>query len=174
MCYNTRMAKIEKPCRVCGAPVWRYLSEWNHRPVPLCSTPCVKQHRSETNRGEKNPDWKGGRYIEPGKGYVMVRNPGHPRARQNGYVLEHILVAEEMLGRPLKPGEVVHHRNEKMADNRPENLEVYESNVAHRLENGHYTPKHPPCRCGRPASSHGLCFRHQAQLKRTGRTWGFD
>lgn len=61
----------------------------------------------------------------------MVRNPSHPRARQNGYVLEHILVAEAMMGRPLLPGEEVHHINEIRDDNRPENLKVYASHQEH-------------------------------------------
>ena len=82
-------------------------------------------------RGENNPAWKGGRYIEPEKGYVMVRQPDHPRARHNGYVLEHILVAEQMLGRPLEPGEEVHHINRQKDDNRPENLQIYQNHLDH-------------------------------------------
>ncbi len=78
-----------------------------------------------------NPAWKGGRYTEPGKGYVMVRMPEHPRARQNGYVLEHILIAEAMLGRPLRDGEEVHHKNLIRDDNRPENLQVFGTHLEH-------------------------------------------
>jgi hypothetical protein len=39
-------------------------------------------------------------------------------------VFEHILVAEDLLGRYLYEGETVHHRNGVRGDNRPENLEL--------------------------------------------------
>lgn len=81
--------------------------------------------------GALNPAWKGGSYVEPDKGYRLVRAPTHPRARANGYVLQHILVAEEMLGRPLTSTEEVHHRNRDRGDNRPENLQVFADHRAH-------------------------------------------
>jgi HNH endonuclease len=37
---------------------------------------------------------------------------------------EHRTVAERKIGRPLKPGEIVHHRDENKRNNPPENLEV--------------------------------------------------
>jgi len=81
--------------------------------------------------GPNNPAWIGGSYIEPGKGYRMVLRRDHPRARVNGYVLEHILVAERKLGRALLPGEEVHHINHNRADNRPENLQIYSNHREH-------------------------------------------
>ena len=73
-------------------------------------------------RGDRNPSWKGGRTTHA-RGYVLVRSPEHPRAA-NGYVFEHILIAEQKLGRPIGREEIVHHINGVKDDNRPENLSV--------------------------------------------------
>ena len=61
----------------------------------------------------------------------MVRVPGHPRATSGPYGFEHILVAEDLLGRYLQVGETVHHRNGVRDDNRPENLELWATPPSH-------------------------------------------
>ena len=74
--------------------------------------------------GENNDYWKGGRSTHS-CGYIYVTCKGHPRALKLGsYVLEHILVVEEFIGRYLSEEEIVHHINGKKDDNRPENLYI--------------------------------------------------
>ena len=74
--------------------------------------------------GPANHHWKGGK-TRHHDGYLMVRLPAHPRARTAGYVFEHILVMEALLGRHLCLDESVHHRNGVRDDNRVENLELW-------------------------------------------------
>ena len=57
-------------------------------------------------------------------GYRYFYRPKHPNASKNGLVAEHVMVMGEMLGRPLRKGESVHHHNGMRSDNRPENLEL--------------------------------------------------
>ena len=62
------------------------------------------------------------RFIDGRYGYAFVPNP---RGRQGGKIVaEHVLFAEERLGRRLRRNEVTHHLNGIKDDNRLENLVV--------------------------------------------------
>lgn len=110
-------------------------------------------------RGPANPNWRGGRVVEP-RGYVLIRvGKDHPLADVRGYAYEHRLKAEEKLGRPLRPGEEVHHDNEAKGDNVPGNLIVagssFEHNAMHRRVVREYPLRMPgepnpevACACG--------------------------
>lgn len=98
-----------------------------------CKRLGFRMRRRGPKSGSEHPGWKGGRLVDKA-GYILVYAPDHPACNTNGYVREHRLVCEAVLGRPLNPTEVVHHRNDDPADNRPENLQVFHSNADHLRE----------------------------------------
>jgi hypothetical protein len=68
----------------------------------------VYGHSKIGKLGPKSCNWKGGKATHD-DGYAFITGNGHPRTQKNGYVLEHILIAEKALGKPLPPGAIVHH-----------------------------------------------------------------
>jgi hypothetical protein len=67
-------------------------------------------------------------HLDDPKGYVFIRcpDPHHPNAKSKpGWIAEHVWVMSQVLGRPLRKGESVHHRNNIKHDNRPENLQLW-------------------------------------------------
>jgi endogenous inhibitor of DNA gyrase (YacG/DUF329 family) len=108
---KTAKALAEVICAQCGKPFQTF--ERKNRPRKYCSMECA----SAANPQHKS---KGGYITE---GYRRIAVPG-PDGK-NHYVKEHRYVMEQILGRPLKAHENVHHKNGKRSDNAPENLELW-------------------------------------------------
>lgn len=108
-------------CEICGKQRWVYFNKGNpiHKVCVRCSNRLKGQKSSQP--GAKHPNWQGGRWVLPG-GYIYIKFPDHPRANNSGYVMEHILVWEQVHNKPLPKGWVIHHLNGVKSDNRPENL----------------------------------------------------
>src|SRR3990172_10297018 len=107
----------ERPCAWCGTA---FVPKGRGNRRKTCSLRCAYNlgNSKRGRSGDKNAHWKGGRYQRP-TGYVRVYVEGR------GPMLEHRLVMERILGRPLLKGEEVHHRNGIRSDNGDGNLELW-------------------------------------------------
>lgn len=85
---------------------------------------------------ERATAWKGGR-SRTSRGYIQIQTADGRR------MLEHRYVMEQLMGRPLKAHETVHHKNGNRMDNRPENLELHVGNHAAGASEKHC----PTCTC---------------------------
>lgn len=91
----------------------------------------IQGHSSRLRRGENSAHWKGGR-RKHASGYIQVQRPEHPRA-SSGYVFEHILIAEAVIGKTLPIQAVVHHVDGNGKNNDHRNLVVCEDQAYHLL-----------------------------------------
>lgn len=132
-----RGEKVLLICEKCGKQFVRYKSaikpEITHF---FCSRACAKEHLS-TKMTKMNEDLNPTR-MDNFETRLAVRE-GHLR-RNTGYehsypkifgVHAHRILAEEIIGRPLKKGEVVHHKDGNPRNNSIDNLEVVSSQAEH-------------------------------------------
>lgn len=89
----------------------------------------IRGHSGGARPGKDHPGWKGGRQLRGD--YIVIYQPGHHRADKKGYVFEHILVAEQALGRSILISEAVHHIDGKKRNNVPGNLMVFATTAMH-------------------------------------------
>lgn len=121
------------PCVICGKDVWTEQLKLRRNEYRYCSIEC-RNKRSTNLCGES---WNGGvsRHSSPnGTEYEMVaidrkdaKRPGH--RTQLSYKARYRLIVEQYIGRRLTRDEPVWHINRRMADDRIENLYVFETMV---------------------------------------------
>jgi hypothetical protein len=68
--------------------------------------------------------------FQPKSSKTFVNKNGYRQFKDSGTYV-HRWVEENKLGRKLKPGEVVHHRDGNTLNNSPNNLKVYSSQSEH-------------------------------------------
>jgi len=85
---------------------------------------------SERHKGNFNGNWKGGKW-KTFNGYKVVLKPDHPFVNKTGYIFEHILIIEELLGRYVKKEEKVHHIDLDKSNNNTDNLIILPNMKAH-------------------------------------------
>ena len=113
--YPDRGIRYFEACPKCNRTRW----------VRKSSRGSLCLHCVDRLSGSQHPRWVEGRKTK--RGYVLVligRDDPFYKMARSGWVPEHRLVAARMLGRVLKPREVVHHINGNKSDNRECNLKV--------------------------------------------------
>ncbi|HEV1994068.1 MAG TPA: HNH endonuclease [Candidatus Acidoferrum sp.] len=147
--YNKFHYKLGKKCPDCGKPimdkatrcwdctwidrrlhpkkrVWRctYCGIQITADHKYCKK-CSAQHRLE--RAGKQPK------VSKDRGYKNLFKPGHPNAHANGALQEHRFIVSEAIGRPLKPREVVDHKDKNKRNNGPANLLLFATTRDHQV-----------------------------------------
>lgn len=146
--------KRELKCDFCGKRMYKYPSQIHRH--NFCSRKCLADFSSREKNPEAYNDLKDyGNISEHMKQLNAVMNPSRMdfptraklsvKRRGSGsgksYVKSfgrhtHRMVAARMLGRKLKPGEVVHHIDGNKRNNAPENLMVFSSQSEHAKWHG--------------------------------------
>jgi hypothetical protein len=108
--------------------------------------------------------WNIRKFVKTGN-YIYAVVPEHPRAIKYGYVLAHIVILENKIGRLLTKEEVSHHIDGNTKNNSPENLEVL-TIKEHNLLHGKKHWKHGISRYARGKCRCDICRKANAKQGR--------
>lgn len=166
-------SQVEVACAGCGRPLFVFPSLLRDHPNQCCDLKCMGAWRS-TRTGPNATNWHGGLSWSDGRANLYM--PNHPRANSKGYVRRAWIVAEQMLGRALLPGEEVHHKDEDKANDDPSNLVVTADSATHMRQYhgaaGRWSKSHDRCLdCGTTERKHhgrGLCLPCLKRRRRRG------
>ena len=140
---NRPMHEISKMLGVSVGSVYNYIKLYGIPSRPMHQgfkgknhSDAAKKKISESNTGRKFSKETINKMSESAKisgighkkkrtdGYIAIYFPDHPWSSSDGYIMEHILVMEALIGRHLYEHECVHHINGKRYDNKKENLKL--------------------------------------------------
>lgn len=117
---------ISTKCDFCGKPISMPPSRFERSKEHFCCRQChMRKMNAELNPTRMTPDVRRKlREAHLGSGEGLTYTKFYGKAA-------HRVAAEQMLGRELLPGEVVHHLDGNKRNNEPENLYVFASQAEH-------------------------------------------
>uniref|UniRef100_A0A6M3KV31 Putative homing endonuclease n=1 Tax=viral metagenome TaxID=1070528 RepID=A0A6M3KV31_9ZZZZ len=119
-------------CGSCGQDRWVAVHQFDkrneHKVFTGCCNHCVRKFPWEQKGRIKIPHIR-----HTSHGYIRLWKPDSPMADCRSEVYEHRFVMSQMLGRPLKRWEHIHHKDGNRTNNIPANLELVTTQQNHVL-----------------------------------------